>query len=58
MTLPSPSAWESVGGYGVWSKYLICNGVEIRFYAAPPGSPNTNYISITDTVAELALNSR
>ena len=52
MNLPAPGAWERVGGLGATSKYIICDGVEIRFYVAPRGSHNHDYISVVDTEKE------
>ncbi|MGH9971262.1 MAG: hypothetical protein ACREBG_26190 [Pyrinomonadaceae bacterium] len=48
------NGWNSVAGNPRSSKYLICDSVEIRFYAAPPGSANHSYISLTDTAVEAA----
>jgi len=55
LSLPKPSDWESVDGNLKGGKYLICHGIEIRFYAAPPGSANMNLAIVTDTTIEAAL---
>jgi len=55
LDLPQASAWEPVEGNAKVGKYLICNGIEIRFYAAPQGSANVNMISLTDITVERAL---
>jgi len=56
LNLPTPDAWEQAQ-YSI-SKYLICDGFEIRFYAAPQRSSNTNYIDIIDNLAAKILNDR
>ena len=52
LNLSSADGWEPVVGNARYSKYLICDGVEIRFYAAPAGSSNPNMISVSDTRME------
>lgn len=52
LNLSAASSWEPVEGNARSSKYLICDGIEVRFYAAPRGSSNNNYISLTDTTVE------
>jgi hypothetical protein len=52
--LPVSNTWEPVEGNSRFSKYLICDGIEIRFYASPARSSNNNYISLTDTSVEEA----
>lgn len=52
LNLPVSNTWEPVEGNSRSSKYLICDGIEIRFYAAPARSSNNNYISVTDTSVE------
>ncbi|HET6893036.1 MAG TPA: hypothetical protein VFH31_18165 [Pyrinomonadaceae bacterium] len=44
--------WNPVEGNSGAFKYIICDGVEIRFYAAPPGTRNLNSISVTDVALE------
>lgn len=44
--------WNPVDGNSLASKYVICDGVEIRFYAAPAGTRNLNYISLSDVALE------
>ncbi len=54
LNLQTISKWESVeGGIGS-SRYIICDGVEIRFYAAPKNF-NKDTISIADTRVERAI---
>ena len=55
LDMPQASSWEQVEGNAKASKYLICHGIEIRFYAAPPGSANMNLLSLTDTNVEATL---
>ncbi|MFN2511596.1 MAG: hypothetical protein ABR568_09150 [Pyrinomonadaceae bacterium] len=55
LSLPKPSDWEPVDGNPKGGKYLICHGIEIRFYAAPLGSANMNLASVTDTTIETTL---
>jgi hypothetical protein len=55
LDLPQASAWEPVEGNAKAGKYLICNGIEIMFYAAPLGSANVNLLSLTDTTVEETL---
>ena len=52
LNLPAASSWEPVEGNSRFSKYLTCDGIEVRFYASPLRSPNDNYISLTDTSVE------
>jgi len=52
LNLSSADSWEPVEGNARFSKYLICDGVEIRFYAAPACSSNLDYISVSDTRVE------
>ncbi len=47
--------WELVDGNPKGGKYLICHGIEIRFYSAPLGSANMNLALVTDTTIEAAL---
>lgn len=58
LNLTSADSWEAVEGLFGASKYLICDEVEIRFYAAPIHSGNNNYISLTDTGVEKNLFNR
>ncbi len=44
--------WIPVEGNAQAGKYLICDGVEISFYASPERSSNLNYISVSDVAAE------
>lgn len=55
LNLSGADSWEAVEGNSKFSKYLICDGIEIRFYAAPIGSGNNNYVSLTDTRVEKEL---
>jgi hypothetical protein len=55
VTLPQANAWDSVAENSTSGMYLICDGIEIRFYAAPRGSRNKNLISVTDTTVETTL---
>ncbi|MDQ3668074.1 MAG: hypothetical protein M3410_16185 [Acidobacteriota bacterium] len=55
LNLPVANTWEPVEGNSLSSRYLICEGIEIRFYAAPAGSANLNSISLTDTSVEAIL---
>ncbi len=55
LNLLAANSWEPVEGNSRSSKYLICEGIEIRFYAAPARSANLNYISVTDTSVEAVL---
>lgn len=55
LNLPAANSWEPVEGNSLFSRYLICEGIEIRFYAAPARSTNLNYISLTDTSVEAVL---
>jgi hypothetical protein len=52
LNLPAANSWEPVEGNSLSSRYLICDGIEIRFYAAPARSTNLNYIKLTDTAVE------
>lgn len=52
LSLPAASTWEPVEGNSLSSRYLICDGIEIRFYAAPARSANLNSIRLTDTSVE------
>jgi hypothetical protein len=52
LNLPAANGWEPVEGNSLSSRYLICDGIEIRFYAAPARSTNLNYIKLTDTSVE------
>ena len=47
--------WNPIDGNSQASKYVICDGVEIRFYAAPAGVRNLNAISVTDVALEKAI---
>lgn len=47
--------WEAVDGLATNSKYMICDGIEVRFYAAPANSRNLNTISLVDTRVEKSL---
>lgn len=51
LNLVGVNAWNSVEGNSR-SKYLICDSIEIRFYASPYPTSNPNYISITDVAVE------
>ena len=55
LSLPKPVDWESVDGNLKAGKYLICHGIEIRFYAAPLHSGNQNLVSVTDVTVEATL---
>lgn len=48
LNLPPGPNWEGI--LGVWSKYLRCDGFEIRFFASHDGA--TNYISVINLEAE------
>lgn len=51
LNLVGVNAWNSVEGNSRL-KYLICDSVEIMFYASPVPTSNKNYISITDVAVE------
>lgn len=55
LDIPQASAWEPVEGNAKAGKYLICHGIEIMFYAAPPGSANMSLLSLTDTTVEATI---
>lgn len=53
--LPPVENWEDVDGIATNSKYILCDGAEVRFYAAPANSGNLNNISLVDTRIEKRL---
>jgi hypothetical protein len=53
--LPAAENWEDVDGIATNSKYILCDGAEVRFYAAPANSENLNNISLVDTRIEKRL---
>ncbi|HEX5708767.1 MAG TPA: hypothetical protein VFX96_15825, partial [Pyrinomonadaceae bacterium] len=55
--LPPAEQWERGGG-GSDLRYLICDDVELRFYAAPGTNPNTDSILLADRKAERTLAER
>jgi hypothetical protein len=55
LNLSGADSWEAVEGNSKFSKYLICDGIEIRFYVGPIASGNNNYVSLTDTRIEKEL---
>lgn len=56
MRLPAPSSWSALPATSQFSKYILCDGVEVKFYASPARqlSSSGNLITITDTLAAKA----
>jgi hypothetical protein len=56
MSLPGPDMWNKVQNSTL--RYLVCDGLEVRFYFASQGDINSSNIHIVDNVTEKTFNDR